>query len=74
LSERTLANPAGSGHEAVQKAADERTLVVETVGSVCWLAMDAAWMLGDIWGLPALLTAAKALCATATALLIVAFS
>jgi hypothetical protein len=21
-------------------------LVVETVGSVCWLAMDAAWMLG----------------------------
>jgi len=25
---------------------DERMMVVETVGSVCWLAMDAAWMLG----------------------------
>jgi len=24
---------------------DERMMVVETVGSVCWLAMDAAWML-----------------------------
>jgi len=42
LSERTLAQPAGAGNDA----ADERTLVVETVGSVCWLAMDAAWMLG----------------------------
>jgi hypothetical protein len=52
LSERTLANPAGSG----------------------WRAMNATWMLGDIWALPALLTAAKALCAAATVLLIVAFS
>jgi hypothetical protein len=127
LSERTLAHPAGSGneavHEGVQKTADERTLIVETVGSVCWLAMDAgwmlgwraaataliapcllahlllfrstprtvvavtvtasmngwlamnaAWMLGDIWAVPALLAAAKVLCATATALLVVAFS
>ena len=25
---------------------DSRELVTETVGSICWLAMDAAWMLG----------------------------
>lgn len=26
--------------------ADSRLAVVETVGAVCWLAMDATWMLG----------------------------
>jgi hypothetical protein len=34
LSEPPLSNPAS------------RELVTETVGSICWLAMDAAWMLG----------------------------
>jgi len=30
---------------AEQATADSRMMVAETVGSVCWLAMDAAWML-----------------------------
>jgi len=40
---------------------DERMMVVETVGSVCWLAMDAAWMLN--WRVAATLLAAPCLLA-----------
>jgi len=36
-------------------------MVVETVGSVCWLAMDAAWMLN--WRVAATLLAAPCLLA-----------
>jgi hypothetical protein len=105
------------------RAADSRLAVVETIGAVCWLAMDAtwmlgwraaatllvvpclvahlllfrftprsfiavvvtgsmtgwltmnaAWMLGDMWAVGGFLVLAKCLCATASALLIVAFS
>lgn len=45
-----------------------------TASMFCWVGMNAAWMLGDTWNAPPLLTVAKLFCATATALLIVAFS
>ena len=45
-----------------------------TASMFCWVGMNAAWMLGDLWTVPALLGGAKLFCATATALLLFAFS
>jgi hypothetical protein len=70
-----LIGPCLLAHLLLFRFAPRRIVAITVTASMnCWLAMNAAWMLGDIWGLPGLLAAAKLLCVAATALLIVAFS
>jgi len=49
-------------------------ILAVTASMNCWLAMNIAWMIDDLWTVPPLLIAARAFLAVACALLLFAFS
>jgi hypothetical protein len=49
-------------------------IMAVTASMNCWLAMNVVWMVGDLWAVPVLLSAARVFLAVACALLLFAFS